>query len=122
MAGLVFLDGGLRFVYDGREVLSRLPNESGIGAVFSIYIQKSILERNTISDAINYFKEERSAGRMDEADRHLSFDGKAGTLDAHGGWWDATGDYGKHLSHLSFSTYFNPQQIPLVGVLTVQEL
>ena len=78
-------------------------------------IQKMILERNTISDAINYFKEERSAGRMDAADRHLPFDGKAGTLDAHGGWWDATGDYGKHLSHLSFSTYFNPQQIPLVA-------
>jgi len=35
-------------------------------------------------------------------------------VDAHGGWWDATGDYGKHFSHLSFSTYFNPQQIPLV--------
>ena len=33
----------------------------------------------------------------------------------HGGWFDATGDYGKHLSHLSFSTYFNPQQIPLTA-------
>jgi hypothetical protein len=76
-------------------------------------IQKMILERNTLSNAINYFKEERSVGRMDEADHHLPFDGKPGTLDAHGGWWDATGDYGKHLSHLSFSTYFNPQQIPL---------
>jgi hypothetical protein len=31
----------------------------------------------------------------------------------HGGWYDATGDYGKHLSHLSFSVYFNPQQISL---------
>jgi hypothetical protein len=52
---------------------------------------------------------------MDKADRHLKFDGtKPGTVDAHGGWWDATGDYGKHLSHVSFSTYFNPQQIPLV--------
>ena len=80
---------------------------------FPFHIQKLILERNTLSDAINYFKEERSAGRMDEADHHLPFDGKPGTLDAHGGWWDATGDYGKHLSHLSFSTYFNPQQIPL---------
>ena len=59
---------------------------------FPFQIQSLILERNTISNAINYFKEERSAGRMDEADRHLSFDGKAGTLDAHGGWWDATGD------------------------------
>jgi hypothetical protein len=78
-------------------------------------VQHLLLERNTLSDAIYFFKEERSTGRMDEADRHLPFDGKkTGTVDAHGGWWDATGDFGKHLSHLSFSTYFNPQQIPLV--------
>ncbi len=81
---------------------------------FPFRVQKLILERNTLSDAIYYFKEERSSGLMDQADRHLPFDGpKKGALDAHGGWWDATGDYGKHLSHLSFSTYFNPQQIPL---------
>jgi hypothetical protein len=74
-----------------------------------------LLERNTLSNAIYYFKEERSSGLLDQADRHVPFDPpKTGVLDAHGGWWDATGDYGKHLSHLSFSTYFNPQQIPLV--------
>ncbi|MGC2764537.1 MAG: glycoside hydrolase family 9 protein [Candidatus Acidiferrum sp.] len=78
-------------------------------------VQRLLLERNTLSDAIYFFKEERSTGRMDEADRDLRFDGKkTGTVDAHGAWWDATGDFGKHLSHLSFSTYFNPQQIPLV--------
>jgi hypothetical protein len=82
---------------------------------YPFLIQNLLLERNTLSDAVYFFKEERSSGRMDEADRHLPFDGKkTGTLDAHGGWWDATGDFGKHLSHLSFSTYFNPQQIPLV--------
>jgi hypothetical protein len=82
---------------------------------YPFQIQSLLLERNTLSDAIYFFKEERSTGRMDEADRHLPFDGKkTGTLDAHGAWWDATGDFGKHLSHLSFSTYFNPQQIPLV--------
>jgi hypothetical protein len=86
---------------------------AGFVRSFPFHIQKLILERNTLSDVIYYFKEERSAGRMDQADHHLPFDGKPGTLDAHGGWWDATGDYGKHLSHLSFSTYFNPQQIPL---------
>src|SRR5207244_8308208 len=76
-------------------------------------VQKNLMVWKTLSPAIYYFKEERSSGAMDQADRHLRFDGKkAGTLDAHGGWWDATGDYGKHLSHLSFSTYFNPQQIP----------
>ncbi len=88
------------------------------GAIHSypFAIQRDLLERNTLSDVIYYFKEERSTGAMDEADRHLHFEGnkKKGTLDAHGGWWDASGDYGKHLSHLSFSSYFNPQQIPLV--------
>jgi hypothetical protein len=82
---------------------------------FPFLVQTDLLERNTISDVIYYFKGERSSGQMDKADRHLRFDGeKTGAVDAHGGWWDATGDHGKHLSHLSFSTYFNPQQIPLV--------
>jgi hypothetical protein len=82
---------------------------------FPFVVQRDLLERNTVSDVIYYFKEQRSSGEMDKADRHLRLDGKtATTVDAHGGWWDATGDYGKHLSHLSFSTYFNPQQIPLV--------
>ena len=102
------------FTTEGKYYLD-CQTKAGSVPSFPFQIQKMILERNTISDAINYFKAERSAGRMDQADRHLSFDGKAGTLDAHGGWWDATGDYGKHLSHLSFSTYFNPQQIPLVA-------
>jgi hypothetical protein len=94
-----------------------LECESSRGAIrsFPFAVQRDLLERNTLSDVIYYFKEERSTGAMDQADRHLRFEGrKPGTLDANGGWWDATGDYGKHLSHLSFSTYFNPQQIPLV--------
>jgi hypothetical protein len=87
--------------------------KTGAARSFPFAIQRLILERNTLSDAIYYFKEERSSGRLDEADRHLHFDGaRQGIVDAHGGWWDATGDYGKHFSHLSFSSYFNPQQIP----------
>jgi Cellulase N-terminal ig-like domain len=88
---------------------------TGSGPVrsFPFVIQRDLLERNTMSDAIYYFKGQRSSGEFDKADRHLKFDGaKPGIVDAHGGWWDATGDYGKHFSHLSFSTYFNPQQIP----------
>ncbi len=45
----------------------------------------------------------------------MRFEGKEGMVDVHGGWFDATGDYGKHLSHLSYSTYFNPQQISLTA-------
>lgn len=94
-----------------------LECSSGAGNVrsFPFLVQRDLLERNTLQDVIYYFKDERSSGEYDKADSHLKFEGtKKGTVDAHGGWWDATGDYGKHFSHLSFSTYFNPQQIPLV--------
>jgi hypothetical protein len=76
-------------------------------------IGKNVLEQATISDVIYYFKGQRSSGLLDQADHHLQLAGRTDTVDMHGGWYDATGDYGKHLSHLSFSTYFNPQQISL---------
>lgn len=77
-------------------------------------IAKDLLEQFTLSDILYYFKGQRSSGLFDKADHHLLLAGRtADTVDAHGGWYDATGDYGKHLSHLSFSAYFNPQQISL---------
>lgn len=83
------------------------------GAVRScpFLVQKNVLERNTLSDVVYYFKGQRSSGLWDKADRKIKFDGKDGEIDASGGWFDATGDYGKHMTHLSFSTYFNPQQV-----------
>jgi len=78
-------------------------------------IGKNVLEQATLSDVIYYFKGQRSSGLLDKADRHSHLQGKTDTIDAHGGWYDATGDYGKHLSHLSFSSYFNPQQISLTA-------
>ena len=83
---------------------------------FPFLIQKNILERHTISDVVSYFKEQRSVGQNEKADRKMTFaEGRDDTVDVHGGWQDATGDYGKHLSHLSFSNYFIPQQIPMVA-------
>jgi glycosyl hydrolase family 9/cellulase-like Ig domain-containing protein len=102
------------FATEGKYYLECTANGSAIRS-FPFLVQSELLERGTVSDVIYYFKDERSLGEMDKADSHLKFEGKKqGTVDAHGGWWDATGDYGKHFSHLSFSTYFNPQQIPLV--------
>ena len=94
------------------------------GAVRShpLPVLKNALERNTLSDVIYYFKGQRSSGPWDKADRMIGFEGKPGRIDAHGGWFDATGDYGKHLSHLSFSTYFNPQQISLTAWSLFQSL
>jgi len=85
-------------------------------ASYPFVIGKNVLEKATISDVVYYFKGQRSSGLFDKADHHLPLAGStADTIDAHGGWYDATGDYGKHLSHLSFSNYFNPQQISLTA-------
>ena len=39
-------------------------------------VESLLLERQTLSDVIYFFKEERSSGQFDKADRHLPFDGK----------------------------------------------
>jgi len=79
-------------------------------------INDNVLERNTLSNVVFYFKSQRASGSMDRADRHLPLPGKqGGFVDAHGGWYDATGDYGIHLSHQNPTSYFNPQQVPLVA-------
>ncbi|GAB3554117.1 glycoside hydrolase family 9 protein [Spirosoma fluminis] len=83
---------------------------------YPFVIGRNVLEQYTLSDVIYYFKGQRSSGLLDKADRKLVLAGSAtDTLDVHGGWYDATGDYGKHLSHLTFSSYFNPQQITLTA-------
>lgn len=78
-------------------------------------INEDILERNTLSNVVFYFKGQRSSGLLDQADRHLPLPApQSGFVDVHGGWYDATGDYGKHLSHQNLTSFFNPQQAPLV--------
>ena len=78
-------------------------------------VQDNVLERNTLSNVIYYFKGQRASGLMDKVDRELRHpDGTPGTLDIHGGWYDATGDYGIHLSHQNLTSYFNTQQLPMV--------
>ncbi|HTR31575.1 MAG TPA: redoxin domain-containing protein [Puia sp.] len=114
----------------------------GAGAIHSepFAIGSNILEKATLSDILYYFKGQRSAGVIDQADHHLPSvpaapasvaeapragdTSRDSTLDLHGGWYDATGDYGIHLSHLSFSSYFNPQQVPFVvySLLKTHEL
>jgi hypothetical protein len=79
-------------------------------------IGENVLERNTLSNVIFYFKGQRASGLMDRADRHLLVPGSdSDFVDVHGGWYDATGDYGIHLSHQNLTSYFNPQQVPLVA-------
>ncbi|GGG95579.1 glycoside hydrolase family 9 protein [Silvibacterium dinghuense] len=78
-------------------------------------IEDDLLEKETLSNVLYYFKGQRSSGLNDAADRHLKNPNGPGTIDVHGGWYDATGDYGIHLSHQNPTSYFNPQQVPLVA-------
>jgi Glycosyl hydrolase family 9/Cellulase N-terminal ig-like domain len=92
---------------------------------FPFQIQRDLLERNTLSSVIYYFKGQRCSGLLDKADRHSRFEDSTGDVDVHGGWYDATGDYGKHIGGLSFSTYFNMQPTPIAAwslFKTYQEL
>jgi hypothetical protein len=82
---------------------------------FPFQIRRDLLERNTLSSVIYYFKGQRSSGLLDKADRHLKLEESDATIDVHGGWYDATGDYGKHLGGLGFSTYFNMQPTPVAA-------
>jgi hypothetical protein len=79
---------------------------------FPFQIEHDLLEKNTLSGVIYYFKGQRCSGLLDQADHHSKFEDATNTADVHGGWYDATGDYGKHIGGLSFSTYFNMQPTP----------
>jgi hypothetical protein len=93
----------------------RLHTATGDVSSCPFAISEDILERETLSNVVYYFKGQRASGLMDAADRHLQIPGESGFVDAHGGWYDATGDYGIHLSHQNPTSYFNPQQVPLTA-------
>ncbi len=72
-----------------------------------------ILADSCLSDILFHFKGQRCSGAYDAFDRHVPFfGGRPGTVDVHGGWFDAAGDDSKYMTHLSYATYMNPQQQP----------
>jgi Glycosyl hydrolase family 9/Cellulase N-terminal ig-like domain len=89
--------------------------KSGILKSCEFSINQDILERDTLSNIVFYFKGQRASGDMNRADEHLRLPDGSGFADMSGGWYDATGDYGIHLSHQNPTSYFNPQQVPLVA-------
>jgi hypothetical protein len=94
----------------------RVAIPDGMAGSCDFEIGNDLLERKTLSNIIYYFKDQRASGDMDREDRHLLLPEKpGGAIDLHGGWYDATGDYGIHLSHQNPTSYFNPQQVPLVA-------
>ncbi|HHX8478895.1 TPA: glycoside hydrolase family 9 protein [Vibrio diabolicus] len=80
----------------------------------SFTIGEHILLEQTLSDVIHYFKSQRCGGIFDQQDRQVPVLNANQIVDVHGGWYDASGDVSKYLSHLSYANYLNPQQTPMV--------
>ena len=77
-------------------------------------IAEGVLMQQTFSDVLHYFKSQRCSGIFDQADKNAVVLNSDQTVDVHGGWYDASGDVSKYLSHLSFSNFLNPQQTPMI--------
>jgi hypothetical protein len=78
-------------------------------------VAPGLLADACLSDILFYLKGQRCSGATDAFDRRAPFfGGRPGTVDVHGGWFDAAGDDSKYLTHLSYAAYMNPQQQPQV--------
>ncbi|GAM67222.1 glucosamine-link cellobiase [Vibrio sp. JCM 19236] len=85
-------------------------------------LEPQLLFKRTFSDLLHYFKSQRCSGIYEESDKNAKVYDSDKTRDVSGGWYDASGDVSKYLSHLSYANYLNPQQIPLVVWSLVQSL
>ena len=85
------------------------PQKSG-----EFTVGENALAANTLASVLNYFYDDRADDPTVEGwDKSMGVYNSSKKVDVHGGWYDASGDVSKYLSHLSYANYLNPQQIPL---------
>ncbi|MCB5194944.1 glycoside hydrolase family 9 protein [Deefgea salmonis] len=77
-------------------------------------IAEGLFAGQMLSDLVHYIKGQRCTGIYNQADLSRPKWGSEERRDVSGGWYDASGDCSKYLSHLAFSQYMNPQQTPQV--------
>ena len=77
-------------------------------------VGENALAKNTLATVLDYFYNDRANNPTVEGwDKNMPVYKSDKKVDVHGGWYDASGDVSKYLSHLSYANYLNPQQIPL---------
>jgi hypothetical protein len=91
-----------------------------ISPVFKV-ITRNDYVRTGVGAVLHYFRRQR-AGTPTEwaADAHLKLKGSTRRVDLRGGWCDASGDVSKYFSHLAYTDYMSPQQIPLATWSLIQ--
>jgi len=88
----------------------------------SVIVKSRLFTINNLDNAdkslsllIEGIESQHCTDEFDEKDKKMTYFGeRTDTVDVSGGWYDASGDRGKYLSHLCYSNYFNPQQTPLI--------
>lgn len=98
----------------GRYRLVADTSEGGVASA-PFVIAEDHIPSLVVSDITAMFRAQRSSGEIDRKDAAARFydDDSGRTVDARGGWLDASGDYSKFLSHLTYTRMMSPQQIPL---------
>jgi hypothetical protein len=85
---------------------------------YPFLVQADIYARKTLSPILHYFKGSRSSGQYAKRDSHLPV-GQGGQtyVDVHGGWYDATGDFGIHFGQAfpNAPQFLTSTQVPLLA-------
>lgn len=82
---------------------------------YNFKIEANALGKIVIPAIINFFYHQRANSPEElEADKSLLLFGSDKRVDLHGGWCDASGDISKYFSHLAYTNFMSPQQIPMV--------
>jgi len=78
-------------------------------------ISPGIIQKSCLHLLLEGFQSQHPEKKYEDRDNQIQFFGKRKSeVDVHGGWYDASGDVSKYLSHLSYANFLNPQQTPLV--------
>jgi hypothetical protein len=121
LSGVAFADWGSSktfYTADFSELTRPGKYRLQVGGFTSGYFEIAdyMLFTTTFPTVLGYF----TASRADDADvwaadASIPKNDSDAKVDVRGGWYDASGDISKYLTHLSYANFLNPQQIPLVA-------
>lgn len=90
---------------------------------FAFEIGDHILAQTLVPAIANFFHGQKANSKEElEGDEHVRLFGSDKTVDLRGGWCDASGDVSKYFSHLAYTNFMSPQQIPLADWSMIQSV
>ncbi|MEO8471565.1 MAG: ThuA domain-containing protein [Chryseolinea sp.] len=90
---------------------------------FNFEIGDHLLAETLIPAIANFFVGQKANSKEElSGDEHVRLFGSDKTVDLRGGWADASGDVSKYFSHLAYTNFMSPQQIPLADWSMIQSV